>query len=123
MNHLLFFLGLSTILVHEMDAVRLAEWRILLGFLKLSDSVGYVVFTAVHIPLYVAMFWFLFNKPTLPGTLNMPLVRALEVFFILHAGLHWFFRHHKHYHFTSAFSKILIGLPALCGALDLALTK
>jgi hypothetical protein len=121
MSHFFFFLGFSTLLVHEMDAVRRAEWRILLGFLKLRDETAYRVFTAVHVPLNAAICWFLFTKPTAHSSLNIPLVRALDAYFLLHVGLHWLFRHHKHYHFSSVFSKTLIGLAGLCGALDLLL--
>ena len=123
MENFLFLLGLSTILVHEMDAVRLAEWRILLGFLRLSDEMGYLVFTALHLPLYLLLFWFLFDTTTTPASLNSALIRGLDGFFILHVGLHWAFRNHRHYQCTSRFSTLLIGIPGLCGALDLALRK
>ena len=122
MDNLLFFIGLSTLFVHEMDAVRLAEWRILLGFLHLSDDNGYLLFTALHVPLYAVILYFLVDT-TVPSGLNTAMVRGLDVFFVIHVGLHWAFRNHRHYRFTSIFSKVLIGLPGVCGVLDLALRK
>ena len=56
MENVIFFLCFSTLLVHEMDAVKQAEWRVLLGFLELSDAAKYVVFKAVHVPLYLIIF-------------------------------------------------------------------
>ena len=47
-----FWTGFSTLLVHEMDAVRLKEWRILPLLSRLDDRRGFAVFTLVHVPIY-----------------------------------------------------------------------
>jgi hypothetical protein len=39
----IFVLGFSFLLVHEMDAIRLREWRILPVPSRLDDSVGQIV--------------------------------------------------------------------------------
>jgi len=48
-EHLFFYLGLSLLLMHEMDAIRCKEWRIFPGLSMLSDKVGHIVFLFLHI--------------------------------------------------------------------------
>jgi len=118
MNSLFFFVALSLMLTHEMDAIKCREWRIFPLTSRLDDSRGYWVFTAVHVPLYLLLFWALFT----PDGLNHALMRGLDLFFVVHLGLHLLFLKHPKNEFKSAFSWILIVGAALAGALDFAVS-
>jgi hypothetical protein len=89
MEHLSFYIALSFILTHEIDAVRCKEWQIFPGLSLLDDNKGYTVFTLVHIPLFSLLFWGLQTQ-----TPNHSLIWGLDLFFIIHVGLHVLFLKH-----------------------------
>jgi hypothetical protein len=116
MPHFFFFLGLTFILIHEMDAVRCREWRIFPLLDRINDDkVGYVVFTWAHVPLYLLLFWGLFGA----GELNRSVVRGLDIFFIVHAGLHVLFLRHPKNEFKSVTSWAVILGAGMAGLVDL----
>jgi hypothetical protein len=110
-----FFIGLAFILTHEMDAVRAREWRLLPLLARLDDHAGYLVFTLAHIPLYLLLFWGLFG----PNGINQGVVRALDIFFIVHVLLHLLFLRHPQNGFRSAASWLIILGAGVAGLLDL----
>lgn len=116
MGQLFFFLGLSLILTHELDAVRQREWRIFPGLALLDDDAGFAAFTALHVPLFMALLWALFA-----GGLNRGLAEALSGFFVVHVGLHLLALRHPENRFTGPLSWSLIGGAGVCGALHLLL--
>jgi uncharacterized membrane protein (DUF106 family) len=112
----MFYLGLAFILLHEMDAVRCHEWRIFPGLSLLSDSVGFIVFMFVHIPLY---YWLLWN--VIAGANPQAFIRGFDYFLIIHLGLHVLFLKHPKNEFKDWISWVIIAGAAVCGALDLLL--
>lgn len=112
-DQLFLLAGLSLILTHELDAVRCAEWRIFPGLALLDDSTGYVLFTALHVPLFMALLWALF------GGLGAGFAAGFSAFLVVHAGLHLLFLRHPQNRFTSPLSWALIGGAGVCGALYL----
>jgi len=56
-EHIFFYLGLSLLTIHEMDAIRCREWRIFPGLSLLSDKLGHIIFVFAHIPLFFFVFW------------------------------------------------------------------
>ena len=50
-QYLFFVIAFSFLLTHEMDAIRLREWKIFPILTALPDEQGYTVFTALHVPL------------------------------------------------------------------------
>ncbi len=113
-KHFFFYLALSFILLHEMDAVRCKEWRIFPGLSLLNEKTGFIVFMLTHIPLFFLLIWGLF-------TLQEPesLIKGLNIFFIIHLGLHLLFLKHKNNLFKDWLSwTIIIGM-AVFGLLDL----
>ena len=52
-----FYLGISLLTMHEMDAIRCREWRIFPGLSMLSDKLGHIVFVFTHIPLFFFIYW------------------------------------------------------------------
>lgn len=118
-DHLLFWVGLSLLLTHEMDAIRAHEWRLFAGISHLPERQAYVLFTALHVPLYVALLWGLVGA----GALSVPLALALDAFFVVHVVLHALFHRHRDNQFRNGFSWLLIGGAGLAGALDLLLAR
>lgn len=119
LNHFFFFVALSLLLVHEMDAVRLYEWRLFRFLSTMLEDRAYMTFTALHIPLYVALFWGLFQNTT--GGMNQNLRMGIDLFCIVHIVLHMLFANHAEYQFHSFFSRLLIGGAGLAGGIDLLL--
>ena len=114
MSHPFFFLGLALLLVHEMDAVRLGEWRIPL-LRSLRDAAGYVAFAALHVPIYALLLAGLFGD----GGASGALIVGMDAFFVVHVALHVVFRNHPENRFGSAFSWFLIAGAGACGLIDL----
>lgn len=110
-----FTLGLTLILMHEMDAIRCKEWRIFPGLHLLNDRWGFIVFMWLHVPLFG---WILFE---LMQTDNQGIIKGLNIFFIIHFGLHLLFLMHKKNEFKSFTSWAIIAGCALCGVLSLML--
>jgi hypothetical protein len=117
MDTIFFFVALAFMFAHEMDAIMCREWRIFPLTSRLDDKHGYLVFTAVHVPLYLLLFWALFTS----GGFNHAVMRGLALFFIVHLGLHLVFLKHPRNEFKSGLSWMLIVGAALAGALALVL--
>jgi hypothetical protein len=114
MGDIFFYAGLSLILTHELDAVRRREWRIFPGLARLDDETGYALFTALHVPLFLALLWALFD-----GGLERGLADGLSAFFVVHVGLHLLALRHPRNEFTGLLSWAAIGGAGLCGVLHL----
>ncbi|WP_129538596.1 DUF6713 family protein [Flavobacterium sp. 140616W15] len=113
-DHIFFYLGLSFITIHEMDAIRCREWRIFPGLSLLSDKLGYIVFILVHIPLFFFIYWELTHSQDIAV-----FIKSFNIFTIIHLGLHVLFLKHKNNEFKDWISwTILIG-AGLCGLIDL----
>ena len=113
-DHIFFYLGLSFITIHEMDAIRCREWRIFPGLSLLSDKLGYIVFVLVHIPLFFFIYWELTHSQDIEV-----FIKSFNIFTIIHLGLHILFLKHKNNEFKDWISwTILIG-AGLCELIDL----
>lgn len=113
-SHFFFYLGLSFIFIHEMDAVRCKEWRIFPMLSLLDDKTGFQVFMLAHIPLFTLLLWALMGQEN-----PISWIKGLDVFFMLHLIAHvLFFRHPKN-DFKDWISWLWIIGAALWGGLDL----
>lgn len=112
-EHVFFYLGVSFILVHEMDAVRCKEWRIFPGLSLLKDEAGFIVFILAHIPLYWLLFWGLMRQGN-----PEELIKGLDLFFVIHMGLHVLFLMHRKNEFKDTISWVIISGAAICGLVD-----
>lgn len=115
MVELTYFLMISFLLPHEMDAALRKEWRALPLTSFLPETAGRAVFLLAHVPLILAFFWF-------DGFLaNRRFAMILSLFAVIHVGLHWIYRHHPYYEFNNAVSVLLIWGAGVCGLLHLLL--
>ncbi len=114
MQHAFFYLGLSFIVMHEMDAVRCREWRIFPGLSLLGDKTGFVAFMLAHVPLYFLLF-----RELVAGGNPAKAMRGLDAFFIIHLGLHLLFLRHPKNEFKDSLSWVIIAGAAVCGAIDI----
>jgi hypothetical protein len=115
-EYFFFYLGLSLITIHEMDAIRCKEWRIIPGLSSLADDLGFKIFVVAHIPLYGLLFWSLIESEN-----REALIKGLDIFFIIHVGLHLLFLFHKRNEFKDWISWSIISGAGLFGMLDLLL--
>jgi hypothetical protein len=113
-SDIFFYLGLSAIIIHEMDAVRCKEWRIFPGLSLLDDNWGFKIFMIAHVPLFYFLFWGLMGQSD-----NSQLKFGLDIFFIVHVGLHLLFLRHKKNEFKDSVSWTVILSAGLFGLIDI----
>ena len=112
---ILFLLGVALLATHELDAIYRHEWRLFFGWTPLSDESAYRLFTLLHVPLFVFLYyqaargdrWF---------------ENAFDAFLMIHVGLHFAFRRHPQNEFRNAFSQTLIWGAGATGLLHLVLS-
>ena len=116
-TNILFYIGLSLLLVHELDAIKRKEWRIfpLLSKIK-DDDKAYYIFAIFHVPIFATILFFI-NHPNLNIQKHTMLI--LDIFFVIHSILHYLFRSRKENEFNNRFSSTIIYLMATIGALHL----
>jgi hypothetical protein len=113
-GHIFFYFGLSFLTMHEMDAIRCREWRIFPGLSMLNDKLGHIVFMFVHIPLFFFIYWQLTHSHDVEA-----FIKAVDIFMVVHLGLHILFIKHKNNEFKDWISWTIIIGAGLCGPLDL----
>jgi len=113
-EHLFFYIGISFILLHEMDAIRCREWRIFPGLSLLNERLGFIVFIWAHLPLFYWIFWELSHSHD-PDTF----MKGFDIFLMVHLLLHLLFLRHKNNEFKDWISWSIIIGAALFGLLDL----
>ena len=114
----IFYIGIILLLTHELDAISCHEWRMFPFIHRLEESLGYRVFVLLHIPLLVLIFWFITHSSE---SIRYGFQIGMDIFFILHLGIHYLFRSHPKNEFTGTFSLTLIVLTALVGGVHIIL--
>ena len=107
-----YTLGLVFIVIHEMDAIRCKEWRIIPGLSFLNDKVGLILFTFIHIPL---LYWIIFETTSKNESFRL----GFDYFLIVHFAVHLLFLMHKKNEFKDWISWSIITGAALFGFLDI----
>lgn len=115
-DSIIFLIGLSLILLHEMDAIRCKEWRIFPGLSMLNEKTGYILFLFVHLPLFYWIFWQLTDNSDF-NTFRI----GFNVFLIAHFVIHLMLLKHKKNEFKDWISWTIIAGSGICGFLDLIL--
>lgn len=103
-----YALGVTLILMHEMDAMRYREWRIFPLTSFLPDRVGMITFVLLHLPL----FYYLFIPEIYT---NESFHFSFSIFLIVQLGLHLLFLMHPKNEFKDGLSWGIIVLAALSG--------
>ena len=114
MNNEVLLVGIALILMHEMDAIRCKEWRIIPGLSYLNEKLGFKIFILVHLPIF---YWAL--SKFLKGSESF--IIGFDIFLIIHLMLHIIFIFHKKNEFKDLISWSIIIGAGPCGAIDLYL--
>lgn len=113
-EHLLFYLALLLLFIHEIDGIRCREWRIFPGLSLLNNKLARNIYLLAHIPLATFIYWQLQNN-----LYSETFIQGFNIFMIVHLGLHIWFIRHKNNEFKQWTSWLIISCTALCGLLDL----
>ena len=111
---LLFFLGLSFLLCHELDAVAEAEWRLLPVLSGMDDVDAYPLFVWLHVPLFALVLWWTGSTSAVVRRRSQ---LAVDAFLVIHAVLHTALHSHEDYTFHSTLSLACIYGAAAVGLL------
>ncbi|MBL8163892.1 MAG: hypothetical protein JNJ61_18030 [Anaerolineae bacterium] len=114
LTNLVFLAAIAFLFVHELDAIQQHEWRFFFAWTGLSDAAAYQLFTALHVPLFIAILANLQTRSVQIG---------LDLFLIVHAVLHTLLRNHPLITFNNGVSRLWIYGAALLGVVHLALLQ
>ncbi len=112
LSDLVFLLGVSCLLLHELDAIHEREWRFFFVSVPVEDETACRIFVALHLPLFYFILW---------NIQQVWLQIPLDVFLMIHGGLHLLLRNHRLIAFDTWFSWLWIYGGALVGLLHLML--
>ena len=118
MKNIIFYIGMSTLFTHEIDAIINHEWRLLPLLGWLTDEYGEIVFILIHIPLFAILIALVASTNIKTRSLSRI---GISIFLVIHGLLHVVFMRSTSYEFTSTLSNILIFGGALFGAAFLLL--
>lgn len=116
--HALFYLGLTLLVCHELDAVFRHEWRILPGLNLLQDGPARTAFILIHIPAFVALFWLTGHSSNVIRSRSQ---LGVDIFLIGHAAVHLVISGHELYEFEPPVETITIYGGALVGLFHFAI--
>ncbi len=118
MKELVFYVGLSCLLTHELDAMTNHEWRVLPIVRMLSESTGEFVFVVGHIPLFAGIIALVAS--TAERTRRLSRI-GLCAFLAVHGIGHALSMGDRSYEFAGPLSNGLIFGAAVFGGLFLVL--
>ena len=112
MKSIAFYLGISLLFTHELDAMSNHEWRVMPVLSALSEEMGATAFLVAHVPIFALVIAFIasLNLKTRAKVRNIA-----SGFLIAHAAAHYLFSANSAYEFSSLVSSLLIYGAALCG--------
>ncbi len=115
----LFYLAFAGFITHELDAVHKHEWRLLFGLREMADDPARHAFVLLHVPLFAVLLGLAAHPD---GGIRFWTMFGLDVFMVVHAGLHWRLSSHPRYEFNTAHYRLIIfGTAVLAAAHLLAL--
>jgi len=113
-----YYLAISFLIAHELDAVTHSEWQLLFVLRDLQEATAVHIFALVHIPLVFATLWFSHHAN---ASLRDRTKLGVSIFLVVHAGLHFALSGTPEYDFHGLLSRGLILGSALFGALYVVL--
>ena len=114
---LVFYLAVAGLIAHELDAVHKREWRLLFVLRSMPEAQARTAFVLAHVPLLAALLWLVSRD----GPIALWTTAAVDVFMIVHAGLHLRLRDRQEYDFRSVPSRALIHGTAAVAVVHLVL--
>ncbi len=102
---LLYYLGVTSLLTHELDAVLNTEWRLLYVLRTLSDDVASLYFVAMHFVIIFAFFYFGHHQKS---KVEEGFRGAVALFLIVHGILHFRLSDDPLYTFSGLSSNLYI---------------
>jgi len=118
MKNSIFYIGMSILFTHELDALINHEWRLLPLIGWLPDEYGELAFIFIHIPLFAILIALVASSNDKIRSLSR---FGISIFLVIHGLLHVVFMGNASYEFTSALSNVLIFGGAIFGAVFLLL--
>ena len=118
MKNIIFYIGMSTLFTHELDALINHEWRLLPLIGWLPDEYGEITFIFIHIPLFAVLIALVASTN---DTIRIRSRFGISIFLVIHGILHVVFMGNASYDFSSTLSSILIFGGAIFGAVFLLL--
>lgn len=118
MPTLLFYLGISALFTHELDAVINMEWRLLYHLRTLPDVTASSLFVALHFPFF---FVFLFISHHKTALVRERFRLAVCLFLVIHGVLHFRLSNDPLYFFEGFLSNAYIASASLIGLLYIVL--
>jgi len=100
---ILFAVILALLLLHEMDAIRNAEWKMFIVLKDMSDAKAFKVFTLLHLPLYVTLLMLILSVEH-----QIIAYYVVDLFLIIHSILHLVFERHAKNGLKNIFSRSII---------------
>jgi len=106
---LILWINLALLLLHEMDAVRTMEWKMMAFINTIDDGIASRIFISVHFVLFIIIFYMLEHHFIL-------LYWIICIFPLFHQLLHIIFRKHPENRMNNSFSMAIIILMTFFSA-------
>lgn len=120
MKTVLYYLAISALFTHELDAVINREWRLLFHIFEMSEIVSSTLFIFLHFPLFYLFFHFGHHSSIVIRNYFRKLVCYLLV---IHGFVHFLLSGHEHYYFEGVLSNFYIFGSALFAVAYLAIKQ
>jgi hypothetical protein len=115
-NNFIIYLGISLLILHEIDAIRANEWKIINGVSSWVFKIGHFLITIVQLPLIILLLWYIETKG-----IHKSILYIFDIFLLMHVGSHLFIFRLKENPFTHWLSWAIIIGTSVCGAVDMVL--
>lgn len=99
----ILWINLSLLILHELDAVRTKEWKMMFFMKSLKEPIAEKIFISAHFILLIPLFYMLEYHLIL-------LYWFVCIFFVFHQMLHVYFRNHPENLLNNLFSESIIRL-------------
>ncbi len=102
----LLWINISLFILHEMDAVKTREWKMMIFINRLNDDHGHIVFTAFHFFIFIIIFYLSEFHPVFFAVI-------ISFSLIIHQFVHILFTRHNENRMNNFFSVIIISLMSI----------
>ena len=118
MKTIIYYLALSALFTHELDAVINFEWRLLFHIFSLPDAMASTIFIGLHLPLFFIFFYLSHHSnPRIQNTFRV----IASIILVVHSVAHFSLSGHEKYYFEGFYSNLYIYSAAAFGVCFLIL--